>query len=124
VDVVVVVVPVQEGEEVPHLHNRHPQCKVFANPNCKLNRVHHLDKDHKRTHHPTCSSSTVTWCRRALGLVAQGPAQGLVLVAKALAQALGSSLGSALGLANRDNPRQSHKTLQGLCCILHQVRHR
>jgi len=72
VGAVVVVELVQEEEGVPHLHNRHPQCKESANPGCKLNHFHHLDKDHRKMHHPICSNSTVTSYLAVPGLVVLG----------------------------------------------------
>lgn len=114
VDVVVVVAPVRAVVVVPHLHNRHPQCRVSANPGCKWNPLHHLDKDHRMTHHPICSNNTDSRCLVALGLVVMGlalewepelaMAWALVLVAWALV--LGAS---ALGLEHQGNLHLNHR---------------
>lgn len=108
-DAVVVVELVQEEGEAPHLHNHHPRCKVSANPGCKLLHDGHLDKDHKKMHHPICCNSTVTSCPAGPGLVVLG--LGLVLVvALVLAMGLESALvESALGLEKQGNPHLSCK---------------
>lgn len=119
VDVVVVVAPVRAAVVAPHLHSRHPQCRASANPGCKWHPLHHLDKDHRMTHHPICSNNIDSRCLVALGLVAWVRALVLEL---AMAWALVLVLGeSALGLEHQGNRYLHYMSWLGLCCILHRV---
>jgi hypothetical protein len=130
-DAVVVVAPVQVAEAAQRRHNRHPRCRVSSSPGCKGHHFHHLDIDHRKTHHPICSNNTVTWCRGELGLVVTELALALVWVldlemelALAWALVLDLVLELVLGLEFQGNPHLHYKLLLGLCCIALRVLHR
>jgi hypothetical protein len=126
-DVVVVAAPVQVAEGAQRRHNHHLQCRESSNPSCKWPRVHRLDKDHRKTHHPTCSNNTETWCRGELELVVMELALALVLdlvMGWVLALVLDLALESVPELELQGNPNLHHKFWLGLYCISLRVLHR